>query len=279
MWLAYRGWQERVPVAERPRLERLPGEVRLDSRPTSSTSASRGARASSSRSSTASASSRTTSSTWFNDLLDLAHVDRARPSQARSLLAFRRTARRRLGARRVRVVRRLGLWAASMETLALMLAAVGCRSSSECRWASPQDARARFNRVLTPFLDAAQIVPAFAYLMPVVLFFSIGYAAAVVATMIYAIPPAIRITALGIRGVPVNTVEAAASHGCHRSPDAAEGPASAVAAHAPPRPQPDHPLRAVDGRHRGAHRRRRARRRRELAASSRTLRSRSSPES
>ena len=54
----------------------------------------------------------------------------------------------------------------------------------------------RFNRALTPFLDAAQIVPAYAYLMPVVLFFSIGYAAAVVATMIYAIPPCIRITAL-----------------------------------------------------------------------------------
>ena len=49
--------------------------------------------------------------------------------------------------------------------------------------------------------------------MPVVLFFSIGYAAAVVATMIYAIPPCIRITALGIRRVPVNTVEAAASMG------------------------------------------------------------------
>ena len=71
----------------------------------------------------------------------------------------------------------------------------------------------RFNRGITPVLDAAQIVPAFAYLMPVVLFFSIGYAAAVVATMIYAIPPCIRITALGIRRVPINTVEAAASMG------------------------------------------------------------------
>ena len=61
-----------------------------------------------------------------------------------------------------------------------------------------------------------QIVPAFAYLMPVVILFSIGPAAAVVSTMIYAIPPAIRITALGIRGVPTNTVEAAASMGATR---------------------------------------------------------------
>ena len=61
-----------------------------------------------------------------------------------------------------------------------------------------------------------QIVPAFAYLMPVVILFSIGPAAAVVSTMIYAIPPAIRITALGIRGVPVNTVEAAPSMGATR---------------------------------------------------------------
>jgi glycine betaine/proline transport system permease protein len=61
-----------------------------------------------------------------------------------------------------------------------------------------------------------QIVPAFAYLMPVVILFSIGPAAAVVCTMIYAIPPAIRITALGIRGVPLNTVEAATSMGATR---------------------------------------------------------------
>ena len=44
-----------------------------------------------------------------------------------------------------------------------------------------------------------QIVPAFAYLMPVVILFSVGPGAAVVSTMIYAIPPAVRITALGIR--------------------------------------------------------------------------------
>jgi glycine betaine/proline transport system permease protein len=62
-------------------------------------------------------------------------------------------------------------------------------------------------------LDAMQIIPAFAYLMPIVILFSVGPGAAVITTMIYAIPPAIRITALGIRGVPVNTVEAAEAMG------------------------------------------------------------------
>jgi glycine betaine/proline transport system permease protein len=106
-----------------------------------------------------------------------------------------------------------GLWAESMETLALMLAAVALSVVIGIPLGVAAGRSDRFNRIITPFLDAAQIVPAFAYLMPVVLFFSIGYAAAVVATMIYAIPPCIRITALGIRRVPVNTVEAAASMG------------------------------------------------------------------
>jgi glycine betaine/proline transport system permease protein len=74
----------------------------------------------------------------------------------------------------------------------------------------------RFQRIITPVLDAMQIVPAFAYLMPVVILFSVGPAAAVVSTMIYAVPPAIRITALGIRGVPANTVEAANALGATR---------------------------------------------------------------
>jgi glycine betaine/proline transport system permease protein len=106
-----------------------------------------------------------------------------------------------------------GLWSESMETLALMLAAVGLSLVIGIPLGVLAGRSDRFDKAITPLLDAAQIVPAFAYLMPVVLFFSIGYAAAVVATMIYAIPPCIRITALGIRRVPVNTVEAAASMG------------------------------------------------------------------
>ena len=73
--------------------------------------------------------------------------------------------------------------------------------------------RERFHRAITPALDAMQIVPAFAYLMPIVILFSVGPGAAVICTMIYAIPPAVRITALGIRGVTKDSVEAAQAFG------------------------------------------------------------------
>jgi glycine betaine/proline transport system permease protein len=110
----------------------------------------------------------------------------------------------------------VGLWEASMETLALMLAAVGLSLLIGIPLGILAGRSDRFLAAITPILDAMQIIPAFAYLMPVVILFSIGPAAAVVSTMVYAIPPAIRITALGIRGVPSNTVEAASSMGATR---------------------------------------------------------------
>ena len=103
-----------------------------------------------------------------------------------------------------------------MQTLALMLVSVGLSLLVGIPLGIVAGRSERFRRLITPVLDAMQIVPAFAYLMPVVILFSIGPAAAVVSTMIYAIPPAIRITALGIRGVAVNTVEAATSMGATR---------------------------------------------------------------
>jgi glycine betaine/proline transport system permease protein len=107
----------------------------------------------------------------------------------------------------------MGLWEASVQTLALMLAAV-CLSLLVGVpigvWAGRSP---RVMGAITPVLDAMQIVPAFAYLMPVVILFSVGPAAAVICTMIYAIPPAVRITALGIRGVSVETVEASSALG------------------------------------------------------------------
>ena len=110
----------------------------------------------------------------------------------------------------------MGLWTESVQTFALMFSAVGLSLFVGIPlgvWAGRSQ---RFSRIITPILDAAQIVPAFAYLMPVVILFSVGPGAAVVTTMIYAVPPAIRITALGIRGVPPNTVEAATALGSTR---------------------------------------------------------------
>jgi glycine betaine/proline transport system permease protein len=110
----------------------------------------------------------------------------------------------------------MGLWEESIETLALMLAAVLLSLLVGIPLGVYAGLSNRFLRLITPVLDAMQIVPAFAYLMPVVILFSVGPGAAVVSTMIYAIPPAVRITALGIRGVPTNTVEAASSLGATR---------------------------------------------------------------
>jgi glycine betaine/proline transport system permease protein len=107
----------------------------------------------------------------------------------------------------------MGLWEESLETLALMFVAVAFSLLVGMPIGVVAGRSDRFAKLVAPVLDAMQVVPAFAYLMPVVILFSVGSAAAVVATMIYAIPPAVRITALGIRRVPVNTVEAAESMG------------------------------------------------------------------
>jgi glycine betaine/proline transport system permease protein len=111
----------------------------------------------------------------------------------------------------------MGLWEQSLQTLALMLAAVSLSLAIGIPLGICAGLSNRFQRAITPVLDAMQIVPAFAYLLPVVILFSVGPGAAVVSTMIYAIPPAVRITALGIRRVPVNTVEAATSMGSTRA--------------------------------------------------------------
>ena len=107
----------------------------------------------------------------------------------------------------------LGLWDESMQTLALMLVAVALSLLVGVPLGVVAGRSDRFNRLITPVLDAMQIIPAFAYLMPVVIFFSVGPAAAVITTMVYSVPPAVRITALGIRSVPANTVEAATALG------------------------------------------------------------------
>jgi glycine betaine/proline transport system permease protein len=107
----------------------------------------------------------------------------------------------------------MGLWEESIQTLALMLAAVSLSLAIGVPVGILAGRNDRFHRAITPALDAMQIVPAFAYLMPIVILFSVGPAAAVICTMIYAIPPAVRITALGIRGVTKDSVEASRAFG------------------------------------------------------------------
>ena len=73
--------------------------------------------------------------------------------------------------------------------------------------------RARANQIITVFLDFMQTMPTFVYLLPIVLFFGIGASAAVVSTLIYALPPIIRIAGFGIREVSKTTIEATDSAG------------------------------------------------------------------
>ncbi|MCH5675214.1 ABC transporter permease [Streptomyces gilvus] len=109
-----------------------------------------------------------------------------------------------------------GLWQESMDTLALILCAVFVALLFAIPlgvWAGLSD---RFNRFVTPFLDFMQTMPTFVYLAPLTLFFLIGGASATIATVIYAAPPTIRITAHAIRNVSRTTVEAADSLGATR---------------------------------------------------------------
>lgn len=107
----------------------------------------------------------------------------------------------------------MGLWDSSVDTLGAIIAAVSISFAIGVPLGILMAQSDRFRAVLTPVLDVMQIMPTFAYLAPFVLFFGIGPAAAAIVTLIYAMPAAIRITALGIRNVPANTVEAGRSLG------------------------------------------------------------------
>lgn len=107
----------------------------------------------------------------------------------------------------------LGLWDPSIDTLALTLASVLLSLLVGIPIGILAGRNDRFFWAITPILDVMQIMPTFAYLAPLALFFLIGPATAAIATIIYAMPPAIRITALGIRLVSKTTVEAATSMG------------------------------------------------------------------
>ena len=106
-----------------------------------------------------------------------------------------------------------GLWTETTQTLVLITNAVALSLLLGIPLGILAGRSDRFYRAVTPVLDFMQIMPTFAYLAPLTLIFLIGPPAAVIATLIYALPPAVRITALGIRGVPSTTVEAATSLG------------------------------------------------------------------
>jgi glycine betaine/proline transport system permease protein len=111
------------------------------------------------------------------------------------------------------LVLNLGYWEHTMDTLALVLIAsfisivLGVPIGILCA------GNKKVQSVITPILDFMQTMPAFVYLLPAVAFFSLGVVPGVIASVIFSIPPTIRLTNLGIRQVPEDLVEAADAFG------------------------------------------------------------------
>ena len=105
------------------------------------------------------------------------------------------------------------LWEGSMETLALIVVSVGISLLIGIPLGVAASRNSLADSVIRPILDGMQTMPSFVYLVPGILFFGLGNVPAVMATVIYAVPPVIRLTNLGIRQVSVEAVEAARSFG------------------------------------------------------------------
>ena len=107
----------------------------------------------------------------------------------------------------------MDLWENTMDTIALMVVAVAIAVTVGL----PLGVLAARNRVadnlMRPILDGMQTMPSFVYLLPGLLFFGLGKPAGIFATIIYAVPPVIRLTNLGIRQVSAEAVEAAHAFG------------------------------------------------------------------
>ena len=107
----------------------------------------------------------------------------------------------------------VGVWEQSIDTVSLMAVSVALSIAIGIPIGIWTALNKRAESALRPLLDAMQTVPATVYLIPVVLIFGIGQVPAAIATIIYALPPIIRLTALGIQQVPASAVEAAKMFG------------------------------------------------------------------
>jgi glycine betaine/proline transport system permease protein len=105
------------------------------------------------------------------------------------------------------------IWDKSMETLSQVLIAVVLSLLIALPLGLIAGRSDRVDRLLRPFLDTAQVLPAFCYLVPVLFLFNVGRTPGVIASVIYAVPPCIRLTSLGLRSVPTAPREAATSFG------------------------------------------------------------------
>ncbi len=116
----------------------------------------------------------------------------------------------------VSVIGLLGLWSEMLTTLSIVLASVLLALVLGLPIGVLVSFSKRAERIVRPILDAMQTMPAFVYLIPALLFFGMGGPAAVIATVIYAIVPVIRLTCFGIQSVDPEVVEAAVAFGSTR---------------------------------------------------------------
>lgn len=106
-----------------------------------------------------------------------------------------------------------GLWNHMMSTLAIVLVSVLISLILGIPIGILMSYNTRVAIIIKPILDAMQTMPSFVYLIPAMMLFNLGKVPAVFATIVYSIPPVIRLTDLGIRSVPKEMVEAAQSFG------------------------------------------------------------------
>ena len=106
-----------------------------------------------------------------------------------------------------------GYWDLAMMTLAIIISAVILSFSIGIPTGIIMAKSNRVESILKPVLDAMQTMPSFVYLIPALMFFGLGKVPAVFATIIYAVPPVIRLTNVGIRQVPQSVIEAARAFG------------------------------------------------------------------
>lgn len=107
----------------------------------------------------------------------------------------------------------LGLWPHAMKTLTLVIAGTLFAVIVAIPTGIAMSRSDRLERLIRPLLDLMQTLPSFVYLVPVIILFGMGKVPAVLATFIYAVPPAIRLTNLGIRQVPADVIEAGKAFG------------------------------------------------------------------
>lgn len=106
-----------------------------------------------------------------------------------------------------------GLWGALMDTLALLIVSVLVTVVIGIPIGIAMSGSGLLRKIITPILDVMQTMPSFVYLIPVLMLFGIGKVPALFATIIYALPPLIRLTTLGITQVNHEMVEAGRSFG------------------------------------------------------------------